>query len=64
MPDPRLLAVDITAPRERAAVSPLANGGITLVEATATEPQAVRFQQGCLRRPTDTRVEVKLLCAG
>jgi hypothetical protein len=42
----------------------LANEGIAMVEATATEPPAVRFQAGCLRRATDTRVEVKLLCAG
>jgi hypothetical protein len=46
-----------------------ANGGIVYVEATATDKAAVRFLASpdsvdCLRRPTDTRVEVKLLCAG
>ncbi len=64
VPDPRLLAVDITRADGSVQRCTLANDGIALVEATATEPQAVRFQHGCLRRPTDTRVEVKLLCAG
>ncbi len=64
VPDARLLAVDITRADGSVQRCTLANGGITLVDATATEPPAVRFQQDCLRRPTDTRVEVKLLCAG
>ena len=64
VPDPRLLAVDITRADGTVQRCTLANGGITVVQATATEPPAVRFQQGCLRRYTDTRVEVKLLCAG
>ncbi len=64
VPDPRLLAVDITRADGSIQRCTLANGGIAVVPATTTEPAAVRFQQGCLRRPTDTRVEVKLLCAG
>ena len=64
VPDPRLLAVDITRADGSVQRCTLANGGITFVEATSTQPQAVRFQQACLRRPTDTKVEVKLLCAG
>ena len=64
VPDPQLLAVDVTRADGSVQRCTLANGGITLVQATATEPPAVRFQQDCLRRPTDTRVEVKLLCAG
>ena len=64
VPDARLLAVDITRADGSVQRCTLANGGISVVEGTATEPPAVRFQQGCLRRPTDTRVEVKLLCAG
>jgi hypothetical protein len=64
VPDPRLLAVDITRADGSVQRCTLANEGIVLIEATSTEPQAVRFQQECLRRPTDTRVEVKLLCAG
>ncbi|RPH73090.1 MAG: VWA domain-containing protein [Myxococcaceae bacterium] len=64
VPDPRLLAVDITRGDGSVQRCTLANGGITVVEATDTQPQAVRFQAGCLRRATDTRVEVKLLCAG
>lgn len=69
VPDPRLLAVDITRATGSVQRCTLANGGISVVPATATEPPAVRFQSSpgqvdCLRRPTDTRVEVKLLCAG
>jgi len=64
VPDPRLLAVDITRGDGSVQRCTLANEGIAVVEATATEPPAVRFQAGCLRRVTDTRVEVKLLCAG
>ena len=64
VPDPRLLAVDITRADGSVQRCTQANGGITVVQETSTEPLAVRFQQGCLRRPTDTRVEVKLLCAG
>ncbi len=64
VPDPRLLAVDITRADGTVQRCTIANGGITFVEATSTDPQAVRFQQACLRRPTDTKVEVKLLCAG
>ncbi|HET9036634.1 MAG TPA: VWA domain-containing protein [Myxococcaceae bacterium] len=64
VPDPRLLAVDITRGDGSVQRCTLANEGIAMVEATATEPPAVRFQAGCLRRATDTRVEVKLLCAG
>ena len=62
--DPRLLAVDITRGDGSVQRCTIANGGIAMVEATDTEPPAVRFQAGCLRRATDTRVEVKLLCAG
>jgi hypothetical protein len=64
VPDPRLLAVDITRADGSVQRCTLANGGIEMVAATTTDPPAVRFQQGCLRRYTDTRVEVKLLCAG
>ncbi|HZW90577.1 MAG TPA: VWA domain-containing protein [Myxococcaceae bacterium] len=64
VPDPRLLAVDITREDRSVQRCTLANEGITYVQATSSEPAAVRFQQSCLRRPTDTRVEVKLLCAG
>ncbi len=64
VPDANLLAVDITRADGTVQRCTLANGGISFVEATSTEPPAVRFQQRCLRRPTDTRVEVKLLCAG
>jgi len=64
VPDPRLLAVDITRADGSVQRCTLANGGITFIEASATDPQAVRFEQACLRRPTDTKVEVKLLCAG
>jgi len=64
VPDANLLAVDITRADGTVQRCTLANGGITVIEGTSTEPPAVRFQQGCLRRPTDTRVEVKLLCAG
>jgi hypothetical protein len=62
--DPRLLAIDVTRADGKVQRCTLANGGITYVEATSTDQPAVRFQSGCLRRPTDTRVEVKLLCAG
>jgi hypothetical protein len=64
VPDPRLLAVDITRGDGSVQRCTQANGGIAVVEATSTEPLAVRFQQDCLRRATDTRVQVKLLCAG
>jgi hypothetical protein len=64
VPDPRLLAVDITRGDGSVQRCTQANGGIAVVEATSTQPLAVRFQQDCLRRVTDTRVEVKLLCAG
>jgi len=69
VPDPRLLAVDITRSGGSVQRCTLANGGIVFVPATDTEGPAVRFQSSpdqadCLRRPTDTRVEVKLLCAG
>jgi len=64
VPDPRLLAVDITRADRSVQRCTLANEGITYVKATSTEPAAVRFEQSCLRRATDTRVEVKLLCAG
>jgi hypothetical protein len=64
VPDPRLLAVDITRADGSVQRCTLANGGIEMVAATTTDPPAVRFQQGCLRRYTDTHVEVKLLCAG
>jgi hypothetical protein len=62
--DPRLLAVDITRADGSVQRCTIANGGIEVIAATSTDPQAVRFQAGCLRRFTDTRVEVKLLCAG
>jgi len=64
VPDPRLLAVDITRSDGTVQRCTLDNHGIVFIDATATEPQAVRFQQSCLRRFSDTRVEVKLLCAG
>lgn len=64
VPDPRLLAVDITRADASVQRCTLANGGIIYVPGDTTEKPAVRFQQGCLRRPTDTRVQVKLLCAG
>lgn len=64
VPDPRLLAVDVTRADGTVQRCTLANGGITYVDGTSNEKPAVRFQPGCLRRPTDTRVEVKLLCAG
>jgi len=64
VPDPRLLALDITRADASVQRCTIANGGITVVEGTDPERPVVRFQQGCLRRPTDTRVEVKLLCAG
>jgi hypothetical protein len=64
VPDPRLLAVDITRSDGTVQRCTLANDGIVFIEATGSEPQAVRFQQSCLRRFSDTRVEVKLLCAG
>jgi len=67
VPDPRLLAVDITRADATVQRCTQANGGIVFVPATATEGPGVRFQGttvDCLRRPTDTRVEVKLLCAG
>jgi hypothetical protein len=64
VPDPRLLAVDITRADGSVQRCTQANGGIVFVAGDASEPPAVRFQQGCLRRPSDTRVEVKLLCAG
>jgi hypothetical protein len=61
--------VDITRGAGNVQRCTLANGGIVLVPGTATDAPAVRFlaspdQVDCLRRPTDTRVEVKLLCAG
>ena len=62
--DPRLLAVDITRADGSVQRCTIANGGIEVIAAMSTDPQAVRFQAGCLRRFTDTRVEVKLLCAG
>jgi hypothetical protein len=69
VPDPRLLAVDITRAAGTVQRCTAANGGIVYVAATASDKAAVRFQASpdqvdCLRRPTDTRVEVKLLCAG
>jgi hypothetical protein len=64
VPDPRLLAVDVTRGDGSVQRCTLANQGIEVIAATSTEPPAVRFQPGCLRRFTDTRVEVKLLCAG
>ena len=64
VPDARLLAVDITRSDGSVQRCTLANQGITYIEATSDEPAAVRFQEGCLRRFSDTRVEVKLLCAG
>jgi hypothetical protein len=69
VPDPRLLAVDITRAAGTIQRCTMANGGIVFVPATATDAPAVRFlaspdQVDCLRRPSDTRVEVKLLCAG
>jgi len=69
VPDPRLLAVDITRAAGTVQRCTLSNGGIVYVEATATDKAAVRFQASpdqvdCLRRSSDTRVEVKLLCAG
>ena len=64
VPDPRLLAVDITRADGSVQRCTQANGGIVFVAGDTAELPAVRFQQGCLRRPTDTRVEVKLLCAG
>jgi len=64
VPDPRLLAVDITRGDGTVQRCTLANDGIIYIQATATDPAAVRFQQSCLRHFSDTRVEVKLLCAG
>lgn len=64
VPDPRLLAIDVTRGDGTVQRCTLANGGIVYVPADSTQKAAVRFQPGCLRRPSDTRVEVKLLCAG
>ena len=64
VPDPRLLAIDITRAGGAVQRCTLANGGIVYVPADSTQKAAVRFQPGCLRRPSDTRVEVTLLCAG
>ncbi|HEY1417409.1 MAG TPA: VWA domain-containing protein, partial [Myxococcaceae bacterium] len=52
VPDPRLLAVDITRGDGSVQRCTQANGGIAVVEATSTQPLAVRFQQDCLRRAT------------
>jgi hypothetical protein len=64
VPDPRLLAVDVTRSDGSVQRCTVANQGITYIEATSGEAAAVRFEQSCLRRYSDTRVEVKLLCAG
>jgi len=69
VPDPRLLAVDITRAGGTIQRCTAANGGIVFVPGTSTDAPAVRFlsspdQVDCLRRVDDTRVEVKLLCAG
>jgi len=64
VPDPALMVVEIT--RESGEVVPCttSNLGITFEAGTEDRPAKVRFQGACRRLPSDTRVEVKLLCAG
>jgi hypothetical protein len=64
VPDPRLLEVKITRADGTLQSCTLANGGIGVVDATATQPPALRFQGVCLRRSGDLAVQLDLLCAG
>jgi hypothetical protein len=63
LPDPRLVQVRVT--REDDSVQTCSVAGGDLTYAPSTERQAARlfFQSSCPRRPTDKKLEVKLLCA-
>ncbi len=64
VPDPRVLLVEITRADGNVAACTLDNGGITYEEPSAGQNGRVHFQNQCLRRPDDTKVTIKLLCAG
>ncbi len=64
IPDPALLVVNITRADGTVVPCTLSNGGFTFEEATVERAARVNFQGTCQRLPSDTRVEVKLLCAG
>jgi hypothetical protein len=64
VPDARMVQVKITRADGGTDSCTLANGGITIVNGTADQPPAVRFQGACLRRSSDLAVQLDLLCAG
>lgn len=61
--DPRLVQIALSRADGSAQVCTLENGGLALLEHVAeTSTVRLRFQGDCLRRATDTRVEIRLVC--
>ena len=64
VPDPALLQISITRADGSVDVCTVANGGITYEAGVDGGSPRVHFHGTCLRRTSDTRVTVRLFCAG
>lgn len=64
VPDPGLLQVAIVRGTGSPQLCTVANGGITYEEPVGASSGRIHFQNDCVRRSDDQRVEVRMLCAG
>ncbi|HVE81927.1 MAG TPA: VWA domain-containing protein [Myxococcales bacterium] len=64
VPDPRLITVEVTRADGSVQSCTVDNGGIHYEEPTASADARVYFLGPCPRLPDDTKVELKLFCAG
>jgi hypothetical protein len=63
LPDPRLVQVRVTREDDSVQTCSVAGGDLTYEPATERQAARLFFQSSCSRRPTDKKLEVKLLCA-
>ncbi|HYO58093.1 vWA domain-containing protein [Archangium sp.] len=63
LPDARLMQVRVTREDDSVQTCSVAGGDLTYEPATDQRAARLYFQSSCPRRPTDKKLEVKLLCA-
>lgn len=63
LPDPRLVQVQVTREDDSVQTCSVAGGDLTYEPSTEELPARLFFQSSCERRPTDKKIEVKVLCA-
>ncbi|MFL5354353.1 VWA domain-containing protein [Archangium sp.] len=63
LPDPQLVQVRVTREDDSIQTCSVAGGDLTYEPATDRQAARLFFQSSCPRRPTDKKLEVKLLCA-